>query len=94
MSSYKEIPVSELELGDVIVTHDFPFNFCTVIKKTEEQIECIRPYVVVSNFSMADRIGSDSGLGVIPYIGMENLVLQRAYSHPVLLVRKNFEPIN
>jgi hypothetical protein len=85
----QKVKVSDLQLGDVITTYDFPYNFMTVVKISPDEIEAVRPYITTTDFSTLDDIRGQSALGIIPYIGTENVILSRQhYSSDVTLVQR------
>lgn len=92
MTSQK-VKVSDLQLGDIIVTAEFPYNYCTVTKISPDEIETVRPYIMTTDFSALANIRGESALGVIDYIGTEHMILSRRYSSDVTLVQRRHTPI-
>lgn len=89
----QKVKISELQLGDVITTHDFPYNFMTVVKISPDEIETVRPYVHTAAYSTSDSIRGNPALGIIDYIGTERMILSRQYSFDVTLVQRPRKPI-
>jgi hypothetical protein len=85
--------VKDLQLGDVITAHDFPYNCMTVVKITPNRVECVRPYVHTTDFSALANINGESGMGVIDYIGTERVVLLIDHSRPVTLLERRTNPV-
>jgi len=85
----KEISVRELQLGDIIIVgSEFPYNYSTVIKVTDEFVETVRPYIHTSDMACLAYIKDHKGLGLIDYTGTERMLLWTGESRTVTLVQR------
>lgn len=62
-----ELPISELEIGDVVQAFDGPFGTAIVIKRTDEYVTTFRPYATTSGFCYGEEPQT------IPYTGSETM---------------------
>ena len=73
----KKLPVSELQLADVVQLSDDDYATGTVVQVTEDEVHVYRPYVHTADFSYTG--------GVIPYIGTETVKLYRKSSRELFV---------
>jgi hypothetical protein len=88
-----KVSVGDLQLGDIIAIGDFPYCYSTVVKICGDSVEIVRPYIHISDYSMMAHLYDQEGIGVIEYIGMERLVLNKQYSYSVILARRLITPV-
>lgn len=60
----RELPVRELQLGDVVKWYDGPFGTAVVTQVTSEFVKLFRPYATTAGFAYGDN-------QAIPYTGSE-----------------------
>lgn len=69
----REMPVKDLQLGDLIRVSPGPFGTAIVKQVTKEIVTFFRPYGVSEEFSYTG--------GVICYVGMESIEVRTDSSH-------------
>lgn len=84
-----ETQVAYLQLNDYVSFGCDPFDWGMVTHASEHSVTVTRPYLHTSEASYASH---DGGLRVIPYVGWEEVTLQRSDPRPVKVVFRSTVP--